>query len=133
MANKQRPRSDKVPRGFYFALASLFLVPFINSLNAVVLGSALPAITLALDAPSDKAFWCGTGFIIARTATTPIFGALSEAFGRRISLLSALGLFAFAAALCSAAQNIDWLLVARIVRFLKLNLPFFCTSWLILA
>ncbi|KAI9781402.1 MAG: hypothetical protein M1839_005996 [Geoglossum umbratile] len=101
---------------FYLAIASLFFIPFITSFNAVVLGSALPAITVALNAPSDKAFWCGTGFVIARTAATPIWGAFSEAFGRRVSLLSALTVFVFAAALCSTARSIDWLLVGRIIQ-----------------
>lgn len=111
----------KPPASFYLAIASLSFVPFIAQFSAVVLGPTLPAITLQLNAPSEKAFWCATGYIVARTATTPIWGAFSEAFGRRISLLSALSLFAFAAALCSAAQNIDWLLAGRVVSRLCLS------------
>lgn len=116
MGHSHKAGSNKRPAAFYFAIASLSLVPFIAQFNAVVLGPTLPAIALQLNAPSDKAFWCATGYIVARTATTPIWGAFSEAFGRRISLLSALSLFVFAAALCSGAQSIDWLLVGRIVR-----------------
>ena len=116
MDNEQGTEPRRPTVGFYLALASLFLVPFIASFNAVVLSSALPAITIALNAPSEKAFWCGSGFLLARTVTTPIFGAFSEAFGRRIILTSALVVFTFATALCVAAQNIDWLLAARVVR-----------------
>jgi MFS family permease len=118
MDDVQRAESKRPPGAFYLAIASLSLIPFIAQFSAVVLGPTLPAITLELNAPSDKAFWCATGYIVARTATTPIWGAFSEAFGRRISLLSALSLFVFASALCGAAQGIDWLLVGRIVRLL---------------
>ena len=133
MDHNQQTGSSRHPKAFYLAIASLFFVPFVASLNGVILGSALPAISLYLNASSDKAFWCGTGYIIARTATTPIWGAFSESFGRRISLLSALSLFAFASGLCSAAQNIDWLLVARAVCLLPtflavLSFPFLLTA-----
>jgi predicted MFS family arabinose efflux permease len=114
----QKAESKRPPAAFYLAIASISLVPFIAQFSAVVLGPTLPTITLRLEAPSEKAFWCATGYVVARIATTPIWGAFSEAFGRRISLLPALSLFVFAAALRSAAQNIDWLLVGRIVRLL---------------
>ncbi|KAF2084894.1 MFS general substrate transporter [Saccharata proteae CBS 121410] len=110
------PAPPKYPRSFYLALGSLFLVPFTASMNAVVLSSALPKISSALNANSSKAFWCGTGFQISRTVTTPIFGAFSEAFGRRNTLASAMMVFIIATAFCAAAQNIDWLLAARVVQ-----------------
>ncbi|KAL1632701.1 multidrug transporter [Neofusicoccum ribis] len=112
----EKEESPAYPRSFYLALASLFLVPFSASVNAVILSSALPAITSALEANSSKAFWCGTGFQIARTVTTPVFGAFSEAFGRRNTLSAALIVFSVATAFCAAAQNIDWLLAARVVQ-----------------
>jgi MFS family permease len=113
--NEANARVPKRNKRFYFTLIFLFFVPLLASLNSVVLASALPAITLALSAPSSQAFWCGTGFLVARTVTTPIYGGLSEAFGRKICLLSALGIFLCGGALCSAAQNIEWLVAARVV------------------
>ena len=38
---------------------------------------------------------------------------MTKVFGRRTTMLSALGLFAFGSALCGAAQNMSWLIAAR--------------------
>jgi MFS family permease len=118
---RKEPHS-KSSRKFYLALVSLFLITFVASFNSVVLASSLPAITLDLNASSDKAFWTGTAFLVCQTVTTPIFGVLSDFLGRKIVLLANLCAFMIAAALCSTAQSIEWLVGARVVRFLHLNI-----------
>lgn len=120
------PRS-KSPDGksyiFYGAITSLFLISLIASLNSVALASALPAITIGLDAASDSAFWTGTAFLLCQTVTTPIFGVFSEFLGRKMILLGCLLAFMIATALCSTAQNISWLIGARVVRLKYLARP----------
>jgi MFS family permease len=92
--------------------------PFYDILPAVQLtiNLALPAIAQDFKATSNAAYWCGTGFLFAQAASQPVYGSISNAFGRKVCLLFALTLFIVASVFCATAQSITWLIVARLVK-----------------
>jgi predicted MFS family arabinose efflux permease len=100
---------------FYFAFFMLFLSLFMVALELVIVASALAAIAKDLNASSNDAYWCGTGYILAQTVSQPIYGSLSEIFGRKIMLQIAIMIFLLASILCSRAQDIYWLIATRVV------------------
>ena len=49
----------------------LFLCAFISSIDATILGTALPQIAEELNGTSTLTFWCATAFFLAKTVVQP--------------------------------------------------------------
>src|SRR5207245_10731608 len=58
----------------------------------------------------DELSWVVTAYLLAVTATTPLFGKLSDIYGRRPVLLWAIAIFIGGSIACALAPTI-WLLV----------------------
>lgn len=106
------------PKSLKFKLTVLFLavVTLIASMDAVIVGSCLVAIAEDLQSSSVESFWVGTSFLLAQTVTIPPYGTTSEIFGRKGPILIATAIFTFGSILCATAQNISWLIGARVVQ-----------------
>ncbi|KAH8811091.1 major facilitator superfamily domain-containing protein [Xylogone sp. PMI_703] len=111
--NETSKHSTKRPAAFYISFVSLCVISFLTALDAVIVASSLSEIAKSLDATSEAAFWCGTGFLITQAVTPPVYAALSEGFGRKVCILTALMIFLLASVLCGAARSIAWLIAAR--------------------
>ncbi|WP_433471999.1 MDR family MFS transporter [Spirillospora sp. CA-142024] len=95
--------------------AGLMLAGLMSSLDATVLGTALPAIVGDLGGLGRLA-WVSTGYVLATSVTVPLSGRLGDLFGRRpILLIGLLGFMAGSAA-CGAAPTMTWLIVFRVVQ-----------------
>ena len=57
--------------------------------------------------------WIVSAYLLTSTAATPIYGKLSDIYGRRALLLPALVLFALASVLCALAQTLVQLILFR--------------------
>lgn len=101
-----------------FKMTVLFLcvVAVLGAIDAVIVAACLPAIARDLYATSVETFWVGTSFLLGQTVTIPIFGAASEAFGRKWAIITAISIFLFGSVLCATAQQITWLIGARTVQ-----------------
>ena len=91
------------------------LALFLASLDQTIVATALPAIAQDLGGWDDIA-WVVTAYLIASTVTTPIYGRLSDLFGRRPVLLVSVGIFVTGAMLAALAPSMGWLIAARIVQ-----------------
>ena len=88
------------------------LAMFLSALEQTIVAPALPAIGKSLGGIDDLS-WVVTAYLLAVTATTPLFGKLSDIYGRRAILLSAIGIFIAGSVACALAQNIWMLILAR--------------------
>ena len=91
---------------FFAVLLGLFL----SALDQTVVGTALPRIVSDLRG-NDIYTWAFTGYLLTATVSGPIYGKLSDLFGRRPILLFAIVLFLIGSALCGLAQDM-WQFVA---------------------
>ena len=66
--------------------------------------TALPSIAREFQAASDVS-WVGTSFLIANTSMQILYGRLSDVFGRKAVLMSALSLFTFGNLLCGFSRT----------------------------
>jgi EmrB/QacA subfamily drug resistance transporter len=57
-----------------------------------------------------------SAYLVASTITTPIYGRLSDIYGRRLVLLASIGLFVGASVLCALSQTMPQLIGARILQ-----------------
>jgi EmrB/QacA subfamily drug resistance transporter len=93
-------------------LAGVVLCIFLAAIDQTVVVPAVPAIAADLNGFGHLA-WIVSAYLITCTSMTPIYGKLSDIYGRRGLLLPAIGLFMFASALCAMAQTLPQLIAAR--------------------
>lgn len=99
--------------GFWAAFGSLCAATFASALDSCIVGVAIPTISQEFGSTSNEGFWIGTSFLLSSVVFQPIFGSLSEIFGRKIFLLFSIFTFFFASILCATAKNATWLIGAR--------------------
>jgi EmrB/QacA subfamily drug resistance transporter len=107
------PPKAKNHLGLLFA--GLMVTMLLASLNQTVLSTALPTIVGELHGVSYMT-WVITGYILASTITMPIYGRISDLFGRKPVLLAAIGLFLVGSVVGGLAGNIEVLIVARVLQ-----------------
>ena len=91
-------------------VAGIMLAMFLSALEQTIVAPALPAIGKSLGNVDDLS-WIVTAYLLAATVTTPLFGKLSDIYGRRTILLVAIGFFIAGSVACAVAPTI-WLLIA---------------------
>src|SRR5207253_10798242 len=57
--------------------------------------------------------WVVTSYLLTSTAVAPLYGKLSDIWGRRAMILAAIGLFMAGSAMCAAAPNMTMLILGR--------------------
>src|SRR5262249_13575253 len=93
-------------------VAGIMLAMFLSALEQTIVAPALPAIGRSLGG-IDELSWVVTAYLLAVTATTPLFGKLSDIYGRRVVLLWAIGIFIAGSIVCALAPTIWILVLAR--------------------
>jgi EmrB/QacA subfamily drug resistance transporter len=93
-------------------VAGIMLAMFLSALEQTIVAPALPAIGRSLGGV-DELSWVVTAYLLAVTATTPLFGKLSDIYGRRVVLLWAIGIFVGGSIACALAPTIWALVFAR--------------------
>ncbi|KAJ2731120.1 hypothetical protein IW152_004783 [Coemansia sp. BCRC 34962] len=96
-------------------LSAMAMSVFIGSLDQTIVASSTPAIAERFDAlPSVS--WIATGFLLASTAMQPLYGRLSDIFGRIETLMAGLAIFLVGSAVAGAATSIGMLIGGRVVQ-----------------
>ncbi|MDI4664958.1 MFS transporter [Xanthobacter autotrophicus] len=103
------------PGKFRRVLAGLLLVLALSSLDANIVGPALPLIASDFGALENLA-WVLTIFLLTSTAATPLYGKLSDMYGRRPLLSVAVLLFLAGSAFCGVAQSMNQLILGRAIQ-----------------
>ncbi len=93
-------------------VAGIMLAMFLSALEQTIVAPALPAIGQSLGGVDDLS-WVVTAYLLAATVTTPLFGKLSDIYGRRKILLVAIGFFIAGSVACAVAPTIWLLIVSR--------------------
>ncbi|HEX6779214.1 MAG TPA: MDR family MFS transporter [Ktedonobacterales bacterium] len=93
-------------------MAGILLVLLLAMLDQTIVGTALPRIIANLNGFSEYA-WVATAYLLTSTITVPIYGKLSDLFGRKWLLLFAVVLFLIGSALSGASQTMTQLIFFR--------------------
>jgi EmrB/QacA subfamily drug resistance transporter len=106
------PKAPLTPREVRTILMSLLLTMFLAALDQTIVATALPTIGRQFRDVNNLS-WVITAYLLASTAVAPVFGTLSDIYGRRAMIISALGLFIAGSILCAVAPNMTVLILAR--------------------
>ncbi|GGJ64459.1 MDR family MFS transporter [Deinococcus aquiradiocola] len=97
------------------AFSGVLLVLFLASLNGTVVGTALPRIIAELGG-LNLYTWAFTAYILSQTVTIPIYGKLSDIYGRKVILLFGIVMFMIGSVLGGFSQSMMELIVFRAVQ-----------------
>lgn len=93
-------------------MVGLVLAMLTSMLTNSIIGTALPTIMGELGG-QDRLAWVATAALLTMTASTPVWGKLSDIWGRKLLFQIALGVFIVASLAAGFAQDINWLIAAR--------------------
>lgn len=96
-------------------IVGLMLSLFMASMESTVVATAMPTIASELGG-LDRYSWVFSIYLLASTTTVPIFGKLSDVYGRLPIYLSAMLLFLAGSLLCGMAQSMNQLIAFRAVQ-----------------
>src|SRR5438067_13574734 len=85
-------------------LFGLMLAMFLASLDQTIVATSLSTMAQELNGWTLMS-WVVSAYLVASTITTPIYGRLSDIYGRRLVLLAAIGPFVGASVLCPRSQT----------------------------
>jgi EmrB/QacA subfamily drug resistance transporter len=98
-----------------YVLAGLLLATFLAAIEGTVIGPAGPTIVGDLGSVSLLS-WIFTAYLLTMAVTTPIFGKLSDLFGRKPIFMIGCALFALGSLLCMFADSMGSLIVYRAIQ-----------------
>ncbi len=93
----------------------ILLCILLSAIDQTVVVPAVPAIAADLNGFNHLA-WIVSGYLLTSTAATPLYGKLSDMYGRRALLLPAIVLFVVASILCALAQSLTELIAFRAIQ-----------------
>jgi EmrB/QacA subfamily drug resistance transporter len=95
--------------------SGLMLALLIASLDQTIVSTALPTIVSDLGGLSQLS-WVITGYLLASTVSTPLWGKLGDLYGRKPFFQASIVLFLAGSALCGISQNMVELILFRSVQ-----------------
>jgi EmrB/QacA subfamily drug resistance transporter len=90
----------------------IMLAMFLGALDQTIVATALPTIGRHFGNISDLS-WVVTAYLLTGTAVTPLYGKLADIHGRRVLMLTAIGIFVAGSVACALAPSMTALVLAR--------------------
>ena len=103
------------------ALTGLLLGMFVAFLSSTIVSNALPVIITDLHGTQGQYTWVVTATLLASTATTPIWGKLSDIFSKKLLVQLSLVLFTLGSILAGLSQSVGMLIGFRVIQGLGLG------------
>lgn len=104
--------ADLHPKRKIITMIGVILAMLLAALDQTIVGTALPRIARELH-NADHLTWLVTAYMLASTVTVPIYGKLSDLYGRKWFFFGGIALFLVGSILCGLSQNMLQLIVFR--------------------
>ncbi|AOW01144.1 major facilitator superfamily domain-containing protein [Yarrowia lipolytica] len=95
-------------------LPALYIGAFLCSIDGTIVASTLNRVGADLN-ESDNVAWVATAYLLTNCAFQPLYGKLSDVFGRKTMLLFASFFFGLGNLICGYAPDFNWLIVGRAI------------------
>jgi EmrB/QacA subfamily drug resistance transporter len=94
---------------------ALLLAMFMAAMEATVVATALPSVVADLNG-LELYGWVTAGYLLSTTVTIPLWGKLSDQWGRKQTLLTGLAVFLFGSVACALSRTMAMLIAFRVVQ-----------------
>jgi EmrB/QacA subfamily drug resistance transporter len=98
-----------------FVTAGVMTGMLLAALEGTVVGTAMPTIVAALGGLAHYS-WVFSAYLLTSTVTVPLWGKLSDLFGRRPLFQIGIAIFLLGSAACGFSQTMTQLIVSRAVQ-----------------
>ena len=98
------------------ALSGLMLGMFVAVLSSTIVSTALPTILSDIGGGQTAYTWIVTAALLAVTATTPLWGKMSDLVSKKLLVQIALVLYIVASVVAGFSQNAGMLIACRVVQ-----------------
>ena len=88
---------------------------FLAAIEATIVATAMPTVVAQLGGLAHYS-WVFAGYLLTSTVSMPVWGKLSDLYGRRPFYLAAVGFFLLGSVLSGAAQSMGQLIVFRAIQ-----------------
>ena len=102
-------------KSILFLFGALMLTMLLASLSQMIFSSALPTIVGELNGVEHMT-WVVTAYMLASTVTMPVYGKVSDMYGRKPLLLVAISLFVLGSIFGIVAQDMTMLIMSRVIQ-----------------
>ena len=109
------PQVSLTHRQILTIFAGLMIGMFLAALDQTIVATAIRTIADDLDGLSLQA-WATTGYLITATITTPLYGKLSDLYGRKPLFLTAISIFVIGSVACTFADTMYQLAAFRAIQ-----------------
>jgi len=99
-------------RQILVAFGAIMLATLLSALDQTIVATALPEIADDLQGFGDLS-WVVTAYLLSTTVTVPLYGKLSDLYGRRRLFIVSITIFLVGSALCGLAQSMGQLIAFR--------------------
>ena len=113
--DSSRPSLVLARRRRWAVTAGLLLGIFLAALEATVVSTAMPTVVASLGG-LDRYSWVFSAYLLTSTASVPIWGRLSDLYGRRRLYLGAIALFLVGSMLAGVSQSMPQLVLFRAIQ-----------------
>jgi EmrB/QacA subfamily drug resistance transporter len=96
-------------------LGALVVAMFMAAIEATIVATAMPSIVTKLGGLALYS-WVFSGFLLMQAVTTPIYGKLSDLFGRKRVFMTGISIFLLGSVLCGLAWSMAALVAFRVVQ-----------------
>lgn len=100
-------------REFWMTFAAVFVTAFLSAVDLTIISPILPTIAQEMPRSSISPLWITSGFLATSASFQPLFGGLSDAIGRRESLMLATIIFLLGSVVACLARNMLMIVVGR--------------------
>jgi EmrB/QacA subfamily drug resistance transporter len=104
--------SNLSKRRTWLVLASVMAGMLLAAVDQTVVGTAMPRVIADLNGMAHYA-WVATAYLLASTASMPIWGKLSDTYGRKLFFIVGMVLFMVGSALAGQAHSMTELIIYR--------------------
>ncbi|EEP72931.1 drug resistance transporter, emrB/qacA subfamily [Micromonospora sp. ATCC 39149] len=112
MTTEEAGRLVLTPRQLRLLMFGLMTGMLLAALDQTIVGTALPTIVGELGG-IDHYSWVVTAYLLASTASTPLYGKMADLYGRRPVFLFSIGTFLLGSLLAGLSQDMTQLIVTR--------------------
>src|SRR6266496_2450212 len=106
----EQPRYSR--RETILTMAGVLMVMLLASLDQTIVSTAMPRVIADLQG-FDRYTWVSTAYLLTSTVMVPIYGKLSDLFGRKPIFLFGIVVFLIGSALSGASQSMNELIAFR--------------------
>ncbi len=115
VASEPRTGTGLRPDQLRWLMAGLMVGLFLSSAEQSIVATALPTMAGELGG-ANRLAWVVSAYLLTSTIVTPLYGKMSDLYGRRIVYQTAIAVFLVGSVLCALAQTMNQLVAARAVQ-----------------